>query len=432
VLAPKRPGRGRTYQRRIVDEELDELLQGLPAVALEGAKAVGKTFTALQRANTIHRLDDAAERAIAAADPARLLAGKAPVLIDEWQRLPESFDLVRRAVDDGAGAGSYLLTGSASPTDPPTHSGAGRIVRVRMRPLSLAERGIEIPTVSLRELLRGAQGVISGSTEIGLEDYVGEILSSGLPGIRTLSPRLVRAQLDGYLEHIVDRDFEDLGHQVRRPATLRRWMEAYAAATATTASYERIRDAATGHQREKPSKTTTQPYRDVLERLWVLDPVPAWLPSRNRLARLASPPKHHLADPALAARLLGADASTLLQPRPGGPQLHRDGTLLGALFESLVTLSIRVYAQASEARVGHLRTWSGEREIDLIVESDRGVVAIEVKLGRVPQDRDVRHLLWLREQLGDELLDTLVVTSGRTAYRRPDGVAVVPAALIGP
>ena len=209
-------------------------------------------------------------------------------------------------------------------------------------------------------------------------------------------------------------------------------MEAYAAATATTASYERIRDAATSGQREKPSKTTTQPYRDVLERLWLLDPVPAWLPSRNRLARLSSSPKHHLADPALAARLLGADARTLLQPRLGGPRIPRDGTLLGALFESLVTLSFRVYAQASEARVGHLRTWSGEREIDLIVESDRGVLAIEVKLGRTPDDRDVRHLLWLRQQLGEELLDALVVTSGRTAYRRPDGVAVVPAALIGP
>ncbi|EQD42773.1 ATPase (AAA+ superfamily)-like protein, partial [mine drainage metagenome] len=114
----------------------------------------------------------------------------------------------------------------------------------------------------------------------------------------------------------------------------------------------------------------------------MLDPVPAWLPSRNRLARLSSPPKHHLADPALAARLLGADARTLLQPRPGGPQIPRDGTLLGARFESLVTLSVRVYAQASEARVGHLRTWSGEREIDLIVERGRGVLAIEVKLGR--------------------------------------------------
>jgi predicted AAA+ superfamily ATPase len=248
----------------------------------------------------------------------------------------------------------------------------------------------------------------------GLGLYRLEILASGFPGIHSLPPRLLRAQLDGYLERIVDRDFEDLGRQVRRPATLRRWMQAYAAATATSTSYEKIRDAASSDRGEKPTRATTQPYREVLERLWILDPVSAWLPTRNRLARLSSLPKHHLADPALAARLLG------------------EGTLLGALFESLVTLCVRVYAQAAEARTAHLRTWSGDREIDLIVERGRKILAIEVKLGQVPNDRDVRHLLWLREELGDDLADTVIVTTGQAAYRRPDGIAVIPAALLGP
>jgi uncharacterized protein len=122
-------------------------------------------------------------------------------------------------------------------------------------------------------------------------------------------------------------------------------------------SYEKIRYAASGDRGERPTRATTQPYRDVLERLWILDPIPAWLPTRNRLARLSSPPKHHLADPALAARLLGVDALALLQARPAGPAIPREGTLLGALFESLVTLCVRVYAQAAEARTAHLRTW---------------------------------------------------------------------------
>ncbi|MDX6590020.1 MAG: uncharacterized protein QOI84_1294, partial [Solirubrobacterales bacterium] len=143
-------------------------------------------------------------------------------------------------------------------------------------------------------------------------------------------------------------------------------------------------------------------------------------------------PKHHLADPALAARLLGVDAEALLHGRPAGPAVPSDGTLLGALFESLVTLSVRVYAQHAEARIGHLRTWSGEREIDLIVERGRSIVALEVKLGQVVDDRDVRHLLWLQKELGDDLADAIVVTTGRAAYRRPDGIAVVPAALLGP
>jgi predicted AAA+ superfamily ATPase len=298
--------------------------------------------------------------------------------------------------------------------------------------MALAERDVASPTVSLGQLLQGARGPLTGRTEVNLERYVQEILASGFPGLRGLPDRVARAQLDGYLDRIVDRDFEDLGRRVRRPGTLRRWMQAYAAATATTASYEKIRDAAMSGHGEKPTRATTQPYRDVLERLWILDPVPAWLPTRNRLARLSSPSKHHLADPALAARLLGVDAATLLQAQPAGPPMTREGTLLGALFESLVTLSVRVYAQAAEARTGHLRTWSGDREIDLIVERGRAILAIEVKLGQTPDERDVRHLHWLRNELGDDLADAVVITTGQAAYRRGDGIAVIPAALLGP
>lgn len=167
----------------------------------------------------------------------------------------------------------------------------------------------------------------------------------------------------------------------------------------------------------------------MLERLWIVDPVPAWLPRRTRIARLAAPPKHQLADPALAAELLGVDVDALLQGKLIGDRVPRDGLLLGGLFESLVPLDVRVYAQAAEARVAHLRTWRGEREVDLIVERRDGrVLAIEVKLARVPRDEDVRHLRWL----GDELLDAIVITSGPTAYRRKDGIGVIPAALLGP
>jgi len=420
------------YTRRIVDQELDDLLPALPAIAIEGARAVGKTATALQRAATVYRLDDEAERAIAQADPSRLVRGTPPILIDEWQRLPESFDRVRRAVDEGAAPGTFLLTGSASPVAPSTHSGAGRIVRVRLRPMTLAERGLERPTVSLRQLLDGSQPEVTGETAVRLEQYVEEILSSGFPGIRRLPDRARQVQLDGYLARIVDHDFEELGRAVRRPATLRRWLEAYAAATATTASYEKVREAATSEHGSKPTKSTTLPYRDVLERLWIVDPLPAWLPTRSRLARLSSPAKHHLADPALTARLLGVDAAALLAARPVSPAIRREGTLLGALFESLVTLSVRVFAEALGARVGHLRTWGGEREIDLIVERASGVVAIEVKLSQVVGDADVRQLLWLQDELKEELRDAVVVTSGPAAYRRADGIAVVPASLLGP
>lgn len=421
------------YNPRVVDAELDELMRSVAALAIEGAKGVGKTATAGQRAMSVRELDDPSQRSIAVADPARLLDGAPPVLIDEWQYVPETWDLVRRAVDAGAAPGSYILTGSSRHTAKGSHSGAARILSLRMRPLALAERGLETPGVSLSELLRGERPPIYGGCSTKLEDYVEEIVSSGFPGLRPLSGRALRSQLDGYLARIVDRDFEELGHRLRDPATLRRWMTAYAAASSTAASFEKIRDAATAGHGDKPAKSTTIPYREVLERLWVLDPVEAWLPTRNRISRLSSPPKHQIADPALAARLLGVDAEALLEGRAVGPPLPRDGTLLGALFESLVTLSIRTYAQAAEASVKHLRTAGGKHEVDLIVERPDGrVIAIEVKLSRDPGDRDANHLHWLAERIGDELLDAMIVTTGPEAYRRPDGIAVVPAVLLGP
>lgn len=420
------------YLRRVADGELDGLLPELPAIAIEGAKGVGKTATAERRAGTVHRLDHPGQRVILEADPDRLVVGSRPILIDEWQRLPSSWDIVRRAVDADRTPGQFLLTGSATPVDTPTHSGAGRIVTLRMRPLTLAERGVGRPTVSLRALLSGARPMVAGTTAIDLETYAREVIASGLPGLRGLSARATKTQLDGYLDRIVEHDFPDLGRSVRNPAALRRWMTAYAAASSTTASYETLRDAATGGQGEKPAKTTTAPYNDILQRLWIVEPIPAWLPTTNRIARLARPPRHQLADPALAARLLGLDIEALL----GGRTTGRAGTgptLLGTLFESLAALSVRVFAQAAGGRVSHLRTRGGDREVDLIVEGPgQRVLAVEVKLGQVVADADVRHLRWLRDQIGEDLLDAVVLTSGTDAYRRPDGIAVVPLALLGP
>lgn len=421
------------YVRRTIDDELNVLLPELPAVALEGAKGVGKTQTALRRATTVHRLDDPAVAAIARADPRRMLAGDPPVLVDEWQRVPETWDLVRRAVDQDATGGRFLLTGSALPEHAPTHSGAGRIVGLRMRPMSLVERGVDEPTVSLRDLLSGRRDSVTGTTDVTLETYTQQIVASGFPGLRHLTGRPLRAQLDGYLQRIVEHDIEESGLRVRRPDTLRRWLTAYAAATATTASYEKIRDAATSGIGDKPAKTTTGPYVEVLERLWILDRVDAWLPTRTPLSRLSASPKHHLVDPALATRLLGVGVDALLDGREPGPPVPRDGTLLGALFESLVTQSVRTYAQLAEAQVRHLRTYSGRREVDLIVERDDGrAMALEIKLARTATEHDTRHLTWLQGQLGDDLLDAAIITTGPDAYRRPDGIAVVPAALLGP
>lgn len=422
------------YIPRIMDSELDDLCSSLPAIVIEGPRGVGKTATASRRARTIHELDDPNQLSIAEADPARLLDDPPPVLLDEWQHIPRVWDLVRRQVDAGAKPGQFLLAGSADHREAPTHSGAGRIVTSRMRPMSLVERGAGPPTVSLRELLSGQRPRLDGRTGFGLEDYVAEIMRSGFPGLRKLPGKAVSRQLDGYLRRLADREIEaESGRKVRNPADVRHWMRAFAAATSTTTSLEKIKNAAAAGGDPTPS-SQVRSYRDVLERLWIIDPVPAWHPTRNHLRRIARPDKHQLADPALAARLLGVDADALLRGDSAGPAIPRDGTLLGALFEALVTLSVRVYAQAAEAeQVSHLRTRGGEHEVDLIVERDDGkIVAIEVKLGQVVDDEDLRHLRWLEGRIGDDLLDVVMVTTGTDAYRRRDGIAVVPAALLGP
>lgn len=421
------------YTNRVIDAELDRMLDELPAVALVGPKAVGKTATAQRRATTVVDLSDPDETDLVGADLRRVARLRRPVLVDEWQVIPRVWDVVRRAVDDGAEPGAFLLTGSATPAERPMHSGAGRIVQLRMRPMTLAERGTAVPMVSLASLLAGA-GTVEGESTCTLEDYADEVVGSGFPGLRHLSPRATRDALDTYLRLVVERDFPEAGREVRRPGTLRAWMRAYAAATSTTASYTEILDAATAGEPDKPARTTTIAYRETLERIWLLEEVPAWVGAGSPLTALGRSPKHHLADPALAARLLGVSAENLLErPNPDGAPIARRGSLFGALFESLVTLCVRVYAEAAGATVSHLRTHRGEHEVDIVIERDDGrVLAIEVKLGTTPSDRDVRHLHWLAERLGPDVVDSVVVTTGRAAYRRPDGIAVVPLALLGP
>lgn len=432
---PATGGTGGGYRPRIVDTQLEHLLGQLPAVSIEGPRAVGKTWTARRWARTVYNLDDPATLTLATANPQRLVSGEPPVLIDEWQRFPASWDLARRAVDDDPSPGRFLLTGSAAPGTSPTHSGAGRIVTVRMRPMSLTERGTEAPSVSLSELLDGKHPAITGQTSVGLDDYAHEIVAGGFPGLAGIEHDVLAQALDGYLQRAVDHDVALMGQRVRSPATMRRWLTAYAAATATTASYETILDAATAGEANKPARSTTAAYRDLLEAMWLVEPVLAWQPMGNPLSRLKRGPKHHLADPCLAARLLEASTDSLLQGNASQAESDvglGNGLLLGALFESLVLLNVRVYAQAVSARVGHLRTWNDVREVDLIVERANRVVAIEIKLTAAADRADTAQLRWLRDKLGDRLVDSVLVTTGPYAYRDQDGIAIVPAALLGP
>lgn len=423
-----------SYTRRLVDDLLDEFFPHMTAVALEGAKGVGKTATALERVRAAYDLDDPRQRQIIASSPHLIDDGPFPLLIDEWQLHPPVWDAVRRSVDRDRAGGRFLLAGSAD-VGPGVrvHSGAGRIDTFLMRPLSLAERGVTEPTISLGALLSGQGQSVSGRTQFRLSHYVDEIYRSGFPGIRDLPERVVAQRLRAYMQRIVEKELPESGKRVRRPQAVMAWLRAYAAATASNASYEAILDAATAGEANKPAQETVQHYRELLHRMFVVDPLEPWHPTMTPLKTLTQQRKHHLVDPALAAVSVGIGRQGLLRGESTAFTSQHE-TWLGSLFESLVVQSVRTYAQNAHADTWQLRTKNGRQEIDIIVEDwERNVVAIEVKLSGGASDSDVKHLNWLERQLGEHRhVEKVIVNTGQQAYRRHDGVAVVPFALLGP
>lgn len=427
------------YKTRVIDTVLDELTQVFPAIAITGAKGVGKTETAARRAKSVLTLTDPRARQSVMQSYDLITEVPAPVFIDEWQLAPSVWDRVRHAVDNHEAApGQFLLAGSASlnpdntdaETQPRPHSGAGRILRLTMRPMVLSERGVTEPTISFRDLVAGA-AEIAGETDFTPADYAEEIARSGFPEIREIPAKYRPLQLDSYLRAIVEHEIPENGMQIRRPDALASWMRAYGAATATCTSYSNILDAATPGESDKPARTTADSYRALLQRLYLLEPLEAWLPSFTPLKRLSRAPKHHLVDPALAVQLLKLDVPSLLLGKGEslGPSVE---TFLGLLFESLVTQAFRVYAEATQCSLAHFRTRDGEREIDLIVETGyQKYLAVEVKYADSVAAADGKHLQWLRETLPEADITPIIIYTGPRAYRRDDGIAVIPFAMLG-
>ncbi|MGV8883936.1 MAG: ATP-binding protein [Rhodoglobus sp.] len=425
------------YTKRIIDDAIDELFPSFAAISIEGARAIGKTSTGRQRAATILDLDLPEVRELVQADPQFIATQAAPVLIDEWQHVPEVWDRVRRLVDGDPAGGQFILAGSAAPVGANIHSGAGRIIRFRMRPLSVAERGIAPATVSLRELFAVADSttlaVIQGESPVELREYVREILSSGFPQARAMSDRARGVWLADYIERVITHDFAEQGYRVRRPELLRGWLRGYAAATASSTSFTKLGaslDPGEPAGSVGPTRATSLAYRDVLNSLYLLDQVDAWEPGQQLSSKPAKAPKHFLADPALAARLLNLNEAKLLSATAPATN-NRDRTLLGDFFEGLVALSLHTYAQANDAQISHFRDRDGRHEIDFIIHRGHAeAIGVEVKLKASITDHDVRHLLWLKESLPDQITDLVIITTGSRAYRRQDGVAVVPLALL--
>jgi predicted AAA+ superfamily ATPase len=342
------------------------------------------------------------------------------------------WDEVRRLVDDDPSPSRFLLTGSAYPKGADIHSGAGRIVHIRLHPLSLQERFSTEGGVSIGELLAGGfYEEIFGNTKINFEDYISEIMRSGFPAIHNADERARPSLIEGYLDNILTHEMNEIGYRVRKPDTFRHWLRAFASAVGTEAGYTEILDSATPGVRHKPAKSTANDYRDTLANLWLLEELGPWLPPEGNFNRLKMTPKHYLADPALEATLLGINQDMIMSSRARTGFDEKHGSITGRLFESLIGQSLRTYAAVNGAKLNYFRTLDGAHEVDFVISKGAPAIGLEVKLKASVSDADVKQLNWLANLYGGNMLAKVIVTTGETAYiREQDGVIVCPAALL--
>lgn len=417
----------REYLPRLADHTIHAQLRAMGAVLIEGVKGCGKTATARQVAASEVLLDsdpNAVKRA--ELDPRLLLDGPTPRLLDEWQRAPRLWDVVRRAVDDRGLPGQFILTGSATPDDTiPRHSGAGRFGLVRMRTMTLTEKQATTPTVSVADLLAGTPTApANSSTEV--REYLHHIAVGGWPHLVGADEATARTFLDGYLEIIVEHDIDEVSGSLRNPRLVRRFLHAYAQMVSQPATVSAILRRALDDNdpdSDGPSRYAADPYLDALRRMMIVDEVPAWDPSVRSAKRLITTAKRHLGDPSLAAALLQMSPERMLA----------DLETAGFLFESLVAHDLRVYAEAAGASCFHYRENDGRLEVDYILETrDGDWIGVEVKLGEAQADKAAASLLKLAERVTRKPKALVIITGTTLAYQREDGVHVVPLGCLGP
>ena len=415
-----------TYLPRIVDAELAELLEAAGAVLVEGPRATGKTATAARAAasEVLLDVDDNARRMIGA-DPAAVLDGDTPRLIDEWQLEPALWNHVRREIDRRGAPGQFILTGSAVPAeDVARHTGAGRFVRLRMRPLSLYESGRSSGKISLRRLLEGAEQR-AGRSESSIADIAESVCAGGWPGhVGKALPGILRVNR-GYLDDIRRTDVSRASGKTRDPVKVGRLLRSLARNVATPVSLSKLAAEVGGDDR--PLKTdTVAEYLDALERLMVVEDQPAWSPHLRSRTTLRQTPVRHFVDPSLAVAALRATPA----------RLTADLEFLGLLFESLVVRDLRVHAQAADAQVFHYREKDG-LEVDAVVEAADGRwAAFEIKLGERWVDDGAKSLRRLARRLensdhGAPAGLAVIVPTGY-GYVQPGDVGVIPIGALGP
>jgi len=416
------------YRPRIVDREMAEALISSPAVLLDGPRACGKTWTGKRFAQSEALLDVMPSARLAASvDAAVLLDGPTPRLLDEWQQVPNIWNPIRRACDDRALPGQFILTGSAQPPDDTSrHSGAGRVDRVRMRPMSLFESGESDGSVSLAGLLNG-ESCQSPDAGIPLPVVVDWACRGGWPRLVTDPAASAQRYLRNYLDDISRTDIALVDDVERDPSGVRRLLTSLGRNVGTKSGYSTIAADVSVDRGVPMHPRTVKSYMQALERLFVVEDLPAWQPHLRSRVQLRKSPTRYFVCPSLAAAAL----------RINSARLRADLSFFGFLFESLVVRDLRVYSQFDGCSLSHYRDESG-LEVDVVLErADGEWAAFEVKLGSEAGILDaVESLRALRDRVNTDRMGApsklVVVTAVGPGFELPDGIAVVPISALGP
>ncbi len=408
------------YLARFADSLLEDRLRSSGAVLIRGPKGCGKTETAKQKAMSIARMDiDETIRVRMEVDPSLVLEGEVPRLIDEWQEYPLIWNHVRHEVDTRKKKGQFILTGSSSVRDQARlHSGAGRFSILNMRPMSLYERGWSTGEVSLEGLVTGA---IPKSEEVAfsLKNLAEKIVMGGWPGLLGANAEEGLRYIRDYISLIAEVDINKASGSNREPQKVKRLIQSFARNISTEASLATLVKDTNGTDGFVSTETATT-YIEALERLMVAEQLPAWNTNIRSSDTLRKSPKRHFVDPSLAVGALGLSVETLID----------DLEYFGLLFESMVIRDLRIYAELHDAKVFHYRD-STNFEVDAVLEYPDGRwAAFEIKLGFGAQDNAASNLLKFSKKVNQEQMGSpaalTVITANGFAFRRNDGVNVVP------
>ncbi len=418
---------GREYRPRVIDAALQRALAASGAVVIEGARASGKTMTALNAAASYVFIDDAEVQRLLDVAPRSLLDGDAPRLLDEWQVAPELWNLVRRAVDSAVEPGRFILTGSAVPPDDLTrHTGAGRFLRLRQRTMSGWEK-LDAPSaaLSLSGLFDGQLPKADLGAAPDLDTVIDDLLRPGFPAMTTLSPTRSAARLRGYIDDVARTDIHRIADIRHGPDVVKQLVAALARSVASEVTYTTL---AADLRTVAPAidQETVSTYVGLLQRLFIVEAQRPWTPALRSRARVRTSPKLHLVDPALAAAALGA----------GRQHLQGDLKTLGTLFESAVVHDLTVFAAAIDGEVRHYRD-SNDKEIDAVITLPDGRWgAVEVKLGGQQFTAAADSLRAVIAQVDTAAIGEpsfrLVITGTGPILVTDDGIATAPLSALAP